>query len=286
MLLIGSTSILGYHMVKLGTGRGQARVVPVCHIHSQPCSKGSIQVDLDDPQKVAKVVAEHRHMPVVYAHAVCNVNKCQQNRDWAWGVNVENFARFLEMLPKDRRLVYLSSDHVFGEGGVSDELTMPNPISVYGQSRVAAEKLALARPNSLVIRTSLALGGSHDNRSGHWNWLRHRLSRDLPVTIITDEARTTVWAPEAAWRIIYLTHRRVNGMVHLANELYTSRDQLARDLCDIGQLEPNLKYDQRANQTYPHLGEVQLVSRRHEGQLLINPLKQLRLHAESEIPIV
>lgn len=282
MLLIGSTSILGYHMVKLGGGR----VVPVCHARSLPRAEKSVQVDLDDPTQVADVVSEHGHEPVVYAHAVCNVNKCEQNRDWAWCVNVENFARFLDMLPKDRRLVYLSSDHVFGDGGMCDELTMPKPISVYGHSRVAAEKLALARPNSLVIRTSLALGGSHDDRSGHWNWLNHRLSRDLPVTIITDEARTTVWAPEAAHRIISLTHRRVNGMVHLANDLYLSRDELARRLCAIGNLEPHLKYEQRASQTYPHLGQVRLVSRRHEGQLLINPLKQLHLHVQSHVRIV
>ncbi len=273
-------------MVKLGTGRGLPRVVPVCHMHSKTWTKHCIQVDLDDPQKVAQVVTEHEHMPVVYAHAVCNVNKCEQNRDWAWGVNVDNFARFLDMLPKGRRLVYLSSDHVFGQGGDCDELTMPRPISVYGQSRVAAEKLALARPNSLVIRTSLALGGSHDGKSGHWNWLNHRLKRQLPVTIITDEARTTVWAPEAASRIIHLTHAHVNGMVHLANEFYVTRDHLARELCHIARLEPHLKYDQRASQTYPHLGEVQLVSRRHEGQLLINPLRQLRLHADLKLPIV
>ncbi len=282
MLLIGSTSILGYHMVRLG----DKRVVPVCHINSDAWARRSVRVDLDNPGALGAVVKTYGPQPLVYAHAVCNVNKCEQNADWAWEVNVENLKRFLENLPKDRRLVYLSSDHVFGQGGLCDELTIPQPISVYGQTRIAAEKLVLARPNSMVIRASLALGDSHDGRSGHWNWLNHRLGKELPVTIITDEARTTIWAPEAAWRIMKLANSRVNGMVHLSNDFYISREQLAIELCEIGKLKKQLKYDQRANQTYPHLGQVQLVSRRHEGRLLINPLKQLALHVQSECSIV
>lgn len=282
MLLIGSTSILGYHMVRLG---GQ-RVVPVCHAQSKAWARRSVQVDLDDPGALTEVVRAHPDQPVVYAHAVCNVNKCEQNADWAFEVNVENLRRFLEQLPKGTRLVYLSSDHVFGDGGTCDEASAPKPISAYGRSRIAAEKLVLARANSLVIRTSLALGGSHDGRSGHWNWLNHRLKHRKPVTIITDEARTTVWAPEAAWRIITLTHGHTTGLLHLVNGVFLHRDALARELCAIADLEPDLHYEQRASQTYPHLGQVRLVSRRHEGLLRINPLKQLHLHVESGIRIV
>lgn len=282
MLLIGSTSILGYHMVRLGG----TRVVPVCHYHSDAWAAGSVQVDLDAPAALAGVLAGYPDMPVVYAHAVCNVNKCQRNAHWARQVNIANLRAFLNALPSRTRLVYLSSDHVFGEGGDCDETTEPRPISVYGQTRVEAEKMVLARENSLVIRASLALGDSHDGRSGHWNWLRHRLGRDLPVTIITDEARTTVWAPEAAWRVITLTDSDSVGIVHLANDLYIHRDKLACELCELARLPGALKFEQRASQTYPHLGQVRLVSRRHEGQLLINPLEQLHLHVQSGIRIV
>jgi uncharacterized protein (DUF952 family) len=75
-------------------------------------------------------------------------------------------------------------------------------------------------------------------------------------------------------------------MVHLANDCYLHRDALARSICDIASLQPTLKYEKRASQTYPHLGQVRLVSRRREGKLRINPLKQLRLHVESDIKIV
>lgn len=282
MLLIGSTSILGYHMLKLGSGQ----IIPVCHARSSPWAVGSIQIDLDDPTQLTKVSQENADQPVVYAHAVCNVNKCQKNPDWTMQVNVENLRRFLENLPDGKRLVYLSSDHVFGDGGICDEQTSPKPISVYGQSRVAAEQWVLQRKNSLVIRTSLAIGDSHDGKSGHWNWLNHRLKKNLPVTIMTDEARTTVWAPEAAWRIIQLTHSKATGMVHLANDYYVSRDELAMRVCEIAGLDQQLKFEQRASQTYPHLGQVQLVSRRREGQLRINPLRQLHLHLKSNIAIV
>ncbi|MBL4702598.1 MAG: sugar nucleotide-binding protein [Phycisphaeraceae bacterium] len=282
MLLIGSTSILGYHMVKLAS----EQIVPVCHVKSDAWAAGSVQVDMDDPLALAEVASKYPGQTVVYAHAVCNVNKCERNPNWAHQVNVENLRQFLEQLPQGVRLVYLSSDHVFGDGGDCDETTLPKPISVYGQTRVAAETLVLQRANSLVIRSSLALGDSHNGRSGHWNWLNFRLKRGLPVTLITDEARTTVWAPEAAWRIMELTHSSATGMVHLANNLYCYRDALAKQLCEIAGLEPRLKWDQRVNQSYPHLGQVRLISNRKEGQLTINPLEQIRLHVESGTQIV
>src|SRR5581483_9657102 len=49
---------------------------------------------------------------------------------------------------------------------------------------------ALARPGSLVIRIGLPIGPSPDGRTGHRDWLRYRLDRNLPVTIVRDEYRS------------------------------------------------------------------------------------------------
>jgi dTDP-4-dehydrorhamnose reductase len=47
--------------------------------------------------------------------------------EWAREINVEHFERTLAALPQFTRLVYLSSDHVFGGDGVYDEHRRPVP---------------------------------------------------------------------------------------------------------------------------------------------------------------
>lgn len=77
-------------------------------------------------------------------------------------------------LPENIRLVYVSSDHVFGGDDAYDEASRPCPISLYGRTRVDAEALVLGRPLSLVIRPGLAIGPSPNGRTGQLDWLHYR----------------------------------------------------------------------------------------------------------------
>jgi len=60
------------------------------------------------------------------------------------------FVSYLRVLPEKAKLVYVSSDHVFGGNGVYDEKSTPCPISVHGRTRVDAEELTLTRSGSLA----------------------------------------------------------------------------------------------------------------------------------------
>ena len=83
----------------------------------------------------------------------------------------------------------------------------PCPISVYGRTRVEAEAMVLARPGSLVIRVGLAIGPSPNGRTGHWDWLRYRIGKNLPVTIVHDEYRSVVWAHDLALRVMRMARK-------------------------------------------------------------------------------
>jgi dTDP-4-dehydrorhamnose reductase len=194
------------------------------------------------------------------------VPKCEAAPDWACDINVEHVRRVLAALPPRTRLVYVSSDHVFGGDGVYDEASSPCPISMYGRTRLDAEELVLARSDSLVIRIGLPIGPSPNGRTGHWDWLRYRIQHNLPVTIVQDEYRSVVWANDLARRVMRLAESTETGLRHVTATRAASRVELANYLLSIMGETTEYAREIRHERVAPHLGRVELATA-YRGEL-------------------
>jgi dTDP-4-dehydrorhamnose reductase len=193
---------------------------------------------------------------------VCDVETCETSPDFAWAVNVEGTRQLLRHAPPQTRIVHCSSDHVFGgDHGPYDEDSPTAPISVYGRTRVAAEALALARPDTVVVRAGLWIGPSATGRIGHLDWLRHRHARGLPMTVVADEVRSAVWADAAARRVWAIADAAVTGIRHVVAERAVSRPELAGFLVDHFGIGARFELASRASRRAPHLGVVELATR-------------------------
>lgn len=278
LLLFGASSILGFNLARLFpddlvpfTSPGN----PARLVQTWPT------LNLENPEWVETVLTQSQPDILLYCHAVCDVPKCEADPDWAYQVNVAHLQRVIRVLPGHTRLVYVSSDHVFGGDGIYDEKSVPCPISVYGRTRVEAEHLILDRPQSLVIRTGLAIGSSPNGRTGHLDWLRYRTHHNLPITIVDDEYRSTVWVEDLAVRVMTLAKSHVIGIRHVPATQAISRVELANYLLDrLGQ-ESKFLRESRHQRSAPHIGRVELASR-HTGELS-RPLASV-LHDYRVIP--
>ena len=257
IFLFGATSILGFNLAKLFSNA----VVPFSSPgNNAPAVQQWPALNLEDPKWVKKLFAQYQPQILLYCHAVCNVPKCEADPDWAYEVNVGHLRQVLKLLPEPTRLVYVSSDHVFGGDGRYDEYSSPCPISVYGRTRVEAEQVVLARPQSLVIRTGLAIGPSPNGRTGHLDWLRHRTQRQLPITIVEDEYRSVVWTEDLAVRVMELARGQEAGIRHIIATRTVSRIELAYYLLNRLGLEARFHCESRHQRPTPHLGRVELTS--------------------------
>jgi dTDP-4-dehydrorhamnose reductase len=256
-LLFGATSILGFSLAKMFHQSVLPFITPgnsVRTIQHWPV------LALDDPHWPAGMFEQHGPKILLYCHAVCDVPKCEAAPEWAHEINVQHVRRVLAALPQQTRLVYVSSDHVFGGDGVYDEESSPCPISIYGKTRVLAEHLVLNRPGSLVIRVGLAIGPSANGRTGHWDWLRYRVQRKLPVTIVCDEYRSVVWAHDLSRRVMQLAQSTVTGLRHVSARRATSRVELANYLLSLFDESANYDSESRHERSAPHLGRVELAT--------------------------
>ena len=257
ILLFGATSLLGFHLATMFP----KTVLPF--ISPGNTTKSVRQwsaLQLHDLIWITKVFQQMQPKILLYCHAICDVPKCEANQNWAYEMNVHQLERVIMALPESTRLVYVSSDHVFGRDGVYTEESCPCPISVYGRTRTDAEHLVLKRAESLVVRAGLGIGKSHDGRTGHLDWLRYRSQQRLPITIIQDEHRSTIWQHDLASRIMHLAQSGETGISHVPATRAVSRVDLANYLIRKFQIPATFKIEFSHQQAYPHLGRVELRS--------------------------
>ena len=257
ILLFGATSILGFNLAKTFPDS----LVPFTSPRNRAATVQSWPtLNLEDPEWVKAIFDQYQPQVLLYCHAVCDVPKCEADPEWAYEINVRHLQRVLKALPNQTRLVYVSSDHVFGGDGTYDEYSPPCPISVYGRTRVEAEQVVLERPQSLVIRTGLAIGPSPNGRTGHLDWLRYRTQCQLPITIVEDEYRSVVWTEDLAVRVMELVRGQEAGVRHIIATRTISRIELAHYLLNRLGLEGRFHCESRHQRQTPHLGRVELTS--------------------------
>jgi dTDP-4-dehydrorhamnose reductase len=256
-LLFGATSILGFNLARMFGDTVLPFVTPSNNARSV---RHWPALNLGDPGWAAALLKQHEPELLLYCHAVCDVPRCEIAPGWAREINIDYLSRVIDALPVKTRLVYVSSDHVFGGYGVYDERSFPCPISVYGRTRVEAEEMVLAYPESLVLRVGLAIGPSPNGRSGHWDWLRYRTAQNLPMTIVRDEYRSVVWAKDLAVRVMQLAESTETGLRHIPATHGLSRVELAHHLMSRFGMATNFHYESRRERAAPHLGWVELAS--------------------------
>jgi len=254
-ILFGASSMLGYSLF-----RARPTVAAYCNAKTRRVPPGVAgAIDLDDEPAVAALFARVTPSLIVQCAGVCDVESCEQSPEFAWRVNVEAMQILLRHAPAAARIVYLSSDHVFsGDTGPYDEATPPDPLSVYGRTRVAAEQLMLARSNTLVVRSGPWIGPSASGRNGHLDWLRYRQARGLPMTVVADEARSAVWAEQAAERVWNLAASAITGIRHLVTPRAIGRPELAAYLDQRFAIGAQITLQYRRDRNAPHPGRVEL----------------------------
>lgn len=259
VFLFGATSMLGWSILRIG---GAAAMTPFCNGFSRrPPAEITRGIHLDDELGVYQLFARERPRLIICCAGVCDVEKCEQSPGFAHSVNVEGARILADHAPPGARIVYCSSDHVFsGDGGPYDETSPPDPISVYGRTRAAAERIMLARPNTLVVRAGLWIGPSANGRIGHLDWLRYRHRRGLPMTVVADEVRSAVWADDAAARVLALARSEVTGIRHIAATRPVARPELAAFLCERFGIGARFEVEHRRDRAVPHLGRVELTT--------------------------
>ena len=235
ILLTGSNGLLGQKLVALiakasgfelvATSRGQNRLpADELDYHYQ-------SLDVTDKSQVMELISAHRPDAIIHTAAMTNVDQCETEQERCHTLNVEAVSHMIEAARATGAfLLHLSTDFIFdGSYGPLDEEATPNPISVYGQSKLDAEKLLIDSDIDWAIaRTVLVYGLAHDmSRSNIILWVKKSLENKTPIKVVNDQWRTPTLAEDLARGCFLIVKNRARGIFNLSGKDFLTPYEMA-----------------------------------------------------------
>src|SRR5256885_6348338 len=172
-------------------------------------------LDLLEPGATARVLREIRPTHVVNAAAYNLVDRAEDERERAFALNAEavgTLAETCEVL--GATLVHFSTDYVFDGAKTSPytESDVPVPLSVYAESKLAGERLALARcRRAFVIRVCGLYRVAQSATAGRTNFVETMLrlaGQGHPPRVGRDQGLTPAYTPDLAPQVWPVVARR------------------------------------------------------------------------------
>jgi dTDP-4-dehydrorhamnose reductase len=239
ILLTGSNGLLGQKLVALlhrapgvellATARGANRLA--AHypaLRYRP-------LDVTDAAQVQQVLAQEQPTHVIHAAAMTQVDECELNPAACWAQNVtavEHLATSCAQL--NIHLTHLSTDFIFnGTEALLTEEAQPDPLSHYGASKLAAERVmqATAGLRWAIARTVLVYGTSLvEGRSNLVLWVRESLLKGQKIKVVDDQWRTPTLAEDLAQGCWLLAQHSAQGIYHLSGRELLTPYQMAQQV--------------------------------------------------------
>ena len=171
-----------------------------------------------DESAVRSLLATEKPNTVVHAAGWTWVDGCEDNPQRAFAENAEQPAAIAAQCRQAGcRFVYFSSSYVFdGQAGPYAEDAKPNPINVYGESKLRGEQQILAaHPEALVLRVICVYGAEAQGKNFAYQ-VRRAMEQGTVLRLPSDQRGNPTYAGDIARWLIALLEHGASGVRHLA----------------------------------------------------------------------
>lgn len=197
------------------------------------------QLDVGDRDAVLSAIGGIRPDLVVHTAAWTAVDACETDPERAFRVNAYGCRNVAEAAARfGSHLVAVSTDYVFdGESPEPyREWDRPNPVSVYGRSKLGGEQEVTAHhPGAAIVRTSWVCGVQGSNMV---KTVLRLAPGTAPMRFVDDQRGCPTFTEDLAGMLLRLGASRRPGMFHITNQGPTTWYGFARDILSAAGLDP------------------------------------------------
>lgn len=202
-------------------------------------------LDICDRQKVLSYTEQGSFHAIINCAAYTAVDKAESETELAFLINEKGAAYLAEAAAKIKaKFIHISTDFIF-DGTLSRPILeddRPNPLSVYGSSKLAGElAVQQADPDSMIIRTSWVYSSFGSN----FVKTILRLCREREsISVISDQIGTPTYAHDLAAFILdaldTIMEKKISGVFNYSNEGVASWYDFAVAIRDIAGLKTKI----------------------------------------------
>ena len=247
ILITGSNGLLGQKLIYQLIGYPDYQVFATSRGENRTLIKKRyeyIPLDITQEQEIQETFDYVKPDIVINTAAITNVDACEDNKKECWELNVEAVQYLATACEKyNAHLIHVSTDFIFdGVSGPYNEESVPNPISYYGESKLAAEEIV---KNSLckfsIVRTVLVYGVVDNmSRSNIVLWAKGALETGKELTVVDDQYRTPTLAEDLAHGCILIAQKGAEGIYNISGDEYMCITDLVKRVAKYFKFDENL----------------------------------------------
>ena len=242
ILVTGAGGLLGSKIVKLASKCNHE--VYGLYLNNPPPVGFKIKMDITDFNGIEKLINHLKPHVIIHCAAITDVDLCEKNNDLAFKVNYEAtkvIAKAAERV--DAYMIYMSTDYVFdGLKGMYREEDQPNPINIYGLTKLLGELAVMENcSRSLIARASVIYGSKP--ASGKVNfalWVIEKLKSKEKIKVLKDQYVSPTLNTNLALMILNALEMNLTGIMHMSGATRTSRYEFAIQIAKKFNLDETL----------------------------------------------
>lgn len=181
---------------------------------------------------------------IINTAAMTNVDTCELKPEECNNLNIEAVKYLTQICTKlNIHFIQISTDFIFdGSKGIYKETDLPNPLSIYGHSKLKAENIVKnSGVNFSILRTILVYGkGVNLKRNNIVLWVKDMLENNKEITIVDDQYRMPTYVEDLAMACKLIVDKNISGVYHISSNELLSVFEIANQIADVFGLNKKL----------------------------------------------
>ena len=250
MLIVGGSSLLGYKLSNIANEYETYSTFYKNQIQLENIK--SISVNISDKKSCEKIF-DLKPDIIINSAAMTNVDYCEKFEKDAYKVNVTGTKNLAEIAESIKcKFIHISSDAIFSgknNGFLEDDI--PEPVNVYGKTKLESEKMAHKVSDYLILRPSVIFGWipfkhlkTREKSVKPMNfalWLIKKLQNKEKISIVNDQFNTPTLADNLAENILEFIKKDLTGIFHVAGISCINRLDFSRKIAkEFGYSDNNI----------------------------------------------
>lgn len=230
ILVTGVKGQLGYDVVKALESRGH-----------QPVGVDHEEMDLMNNNMIQNFIMNLKPEAIIHCAAYTAVDQAEEEVEICYQINAEAVKVIAECAKTlDIPMIYISTDYVFDGTKASEyvETDIPNPINVYGASKLKGEQYVQQLLEKFyIVRISWVFGINGNNFIKTMQRLGNEQDQ---LNIIHDQVGSPTYTAHLAPLLVDMIETDQYGIYHATNEEYCSWYEFADEIFKQSQLDVTL----------------------------------------------